>query len=54
MVAKYDICKCGHFKHQHNDAEYTEGLISVLHIIGHGPCKLCGCTKFTWVGAKEL
>ena len=33
-------CSCGDLRSEHRD--------TVAY--GHGPCSLCGCTKFTWVG----
>jgi len=39
------ICRCGHtgdaFDSQHADTSLENG---------HGPCLICDCPQFTWVG----
>lgn len=34
------VCKCGHKQQEHNTTEYQ---------VGHGSCKKCDCSRFTWV-----
>jgi hypothetical protein len=34
-------CSCGHYKSQHFGSIVT---------VGHGPCAICICKRFTWSG----
>ena len=37
---KQGICKCGHKQQEHNNTTSEAG---------HGNCKKCSCTRFTWI-----
>lgn len=36
-----EMCTCGHFRSDHSGAD-------VPGLRGHGYCKVCECSKFTW------
>lgn len=43
----FEMCSCGHFGGMSRDSHNAhEANIQA----GHGKCKLCKCTWFTWVG----